>query len=122
MVGKQKTRTESTFDRVAFGAYLKATRRSQGLSQPELADRAGVAAQVISNLENGRSNPTVETIFQLAKGLALSPDDLFGAGVRGGAKSNRTELDRVIEILSRFNARETREAISILEAVERLRG
>ena len=121
MAGKQNSKSEFTFDRTAFGDYLRAARRSRNLSQPELAEKAGIAAQVVSNLENGRSNPTVETIFQLANGLAMSPTDLFSAGVRGGREGRRAEVDRVIELVSRFNAQDVREAIVILEAIERLR-
>jgi transcriptional regulator with XRE-family HTH domain len=43
-------------------ALVRTARRSAGLTQAQLARRLGVAQPVIARLENGTSNPTVETL------------------------------------------------------------
>jgi transcriptional regulator with XRE-family HTH domain len=121
MTSRQKTRGEAVFDRERFGAFLKASRRAQGLSQPELADGAGISKQVVSNLETGRVTPTVDTICQLANALGLPPMEMLKAGLRGRSGGRKSEFDRVLEIFSGFNAEETGEAIAILESIDRLR-
>jgi transcriptional regulator with XRE-family HTH domain len=123
MVVKQIPKASApTFNRQFFGSFLKATRKGLGLSQPELASLAGVSTQLVSNLECGRTTPSVDTVCLLADALKISPPDVFGAGMRGSRRTKPSEIDRVIEILSRLNAREIKEAINILEALERLKG
>jgi len=44
-------------------------RLDQGLSQAELAERAGTKQSVISRIENGESEPGIETIKKIARAL-----------------------------------------------------
>lgn len=55
------------------GARLKEAREQQGLSQAELARSAGVSPGLIGQIENGRINPSLETLEKLAKALGVSP-------------------------------------------------
>src|SRR5919109_5663669 len=58
----------------AFGELLKRYRVAAGLSQEALAERAGLSARAISDLERGaRRVPRHETVDQLATALALLP-------------------------------------------------
>jgi predicted ATPase/DNA-binding XRE family transcriptional regulator/Tfp pilus assembly protein PilF len=59
-----------------FGLLLQRARRAAGLTQEELAERAGVSARAISDLERGcRSRPRSSTLALLAEALHLSPED-----------------------------------------------
>jgi transcriptional regulator with XRE-family HTH domain len=51
-------------------------REALGLSQTELARRAGVSKAAVSQLEAGTSNPTVETVWALAQALGRPFSDL----------------------------------------------
>lgn len=44
-------------------------RLDEGLSQEELATRAGMQQSVISRIENGESEPRIETVNKIAKAL-----------------------------------------------------
>ena len=44
-------------------------RLDEGLSQEELAARAGMRQSVISRIENGESEPRIETVKKIAKAL-----------------------------------------------------
>ncbi|MDP9350852.1 MAG: tetratricopeptide repeat protein [Chloroflexota bacterium] len=60
-------------DTGTFGELLKRYRLIAGLSQEELADRAGLSARGISDLERGiRRTPQRETVRLLAEALGLS--------------------------------------------------
>lgn len=48
---------------------LKSARQSRGLSVSELARRATIAKSTVTQLEAGRGNPSVETIWALATAL-----------------------------------------------------
>lgn len=56
----------------AFGNLLRELRQAAGLSQEELAERAGLSTRGISDLERGvRTMPRLETVRMLANGLNL---------------------------------------------------
>jgi predicted ATPase/DNA-binding XRE family transcriptional regulator len=60
----------------SFGTRLRRYRERRGLTQEELAERAGLSAQGISALERGlRNRPHPPTVRALAEALELSPDE-----------------------------------------------
>lgn len=57
---------------------LAIARSRAGLTQAELARRAGVPQSVVSDLENGKTlYPRLDTAMALAKALGCTIDDLF---------------------------------------------
>lgn len=61
-----------------MGDRIKARRCELGLSQEELANRAGMSRVQISNLERGVSQfATSKTIEKLAAALEVSPSYFF---------------------------------------------
>lgn len=46
-------------------------RRQSGLTQKELAQRAGMTQSDISRLENGSGNPSIRTLQRLAEGMGM---------------------------------------------------
>jgi transcriptional regulator with XRE-family HTH domain len=59
------------------GRNVRRFRREKGWTQEALAVFAGVSQQSISDLENGKSNPTIMTLRELAQGLGVRPMDLL---------------------------------------------
>ena len=58
----------------SFGALLREHRLAAGLSQEALAERAGLSARTISDLERGvKQAPYRDTVTLLARGLGLAP-------------------------------------------------
>jgi len=47
-------------------------RKTAGLTQKELSERAGIALGDISRLENGNANPSLNTLKRLAKGMGMA--------------------------------------------------
>jgi transcriptional regulator with XRE-family HTH domain/quercetin dioxygenase-like cupin family protein len=60
-----------------IGARVSEVRRRTGLRVADLAAAVGVSPSLISQIERGRSAPSVATLFMLAKALAVPVDDLF---------------------------------------------
>ena len=56
---------------------LRVARVEKGLSQSELAERAGVTRQTIGLIEAGRYNPTLKLCLILARETGQSLDELF---------------------------------------------
>lgn len=59
--------------RRVVGENVRRLRLTAGLSQEELAERSGFSQQYLSDLERGRRNPTVVTVFELAQALESTP-------------------------------------------------
>ncbi len=79
--------TNTNVDTISFGALLRRRRLAAALSQEALAERAGLSARGISNLERGvRRLPRLETVRLLSEALRLSPEDhaRFVAAARRG--------------------------------------
>ncbi|MFE3761314.1 helix-turn-helix domain-containing protein [Streptomyces sp. NPDC059104] len=53
------------------GARVRALRTERGMSLSELARRSGVGKGTLSELEGGRRNPTLETLYALTTALEL---------------------------------------------------
>lgn len=60
-----------------FATNLTRLRRERGLSQEELAHRAGVDRTFVSGCERLVRNPTLTTVEKIAHGLAVDPNKLF---------------------------------------------
>ena len=61
------------------GPRLRAHREQRGLSLRELARRLGVSPSAISQIETGKSRPSVSTLYSIVSELGMSLDELFGA-------------------------------------------
>jgi transcriptional regulator with XRE-family HTH domain len=63
--------------RKLVGANVGRIRREKGLTQEQLAEISGFSQQYISGLEQGRRNPTVVTLYELAMALGVSHMELL---------------------------------------------
>ena len=61
----------------AFGKRFAEIRKSRGLTQEALADKAGITVLSIGFIEQGRRWPRIATLHKLATCLNVSIDELF---------------------------------------------
>ena len=59
-----------------FGVVLKQLRTGKGISQESLAYDSELDRTFISLLERGERQPTISTLFKLAKSLGIKPSDI----------------------------------------------
>jgi transcriptional regulator with XRE-family HTH domain len=62
--------------RKLVGRNVRRIRQKKGLTQEQLAEISGFSQQYISGLEQGRRNPTVVTLYELASALGVSHIEL----------------------------------------------
>ena len=62
--------------RKLVGRNAARLRARAGLTQEALAERAGFSQQFISDLERGKCNPTIVTLYELAQALGVSQVEL----------------------------------------------
>ncbi|MDR0302892.1 MAG: helix-turn-helix domain-containing protein [Treponema sp.] len=60
-----------------LGKTIRFYRKQQGLSQAELAEKAGISIAFLSKIERGIKFPTSETLSGLANGLDVEVYQLF---------------------------------------------
>jgi XRE family transcriptional regulator of biofilm formation len=64
-------------DSKKLGENLKKIRICKEITQIEIAKKLGVNRSFVSNIENGKNNPTLSTITSLARALGVSADELL---------------------------------------------
>jgi transcriptional regulator with XRE-family HTH domain len=99
----------------AIAANLRRLRTARRMSLATLAARADVAKATLTNLEQGRGNPTIETLWSLALALGVAFSDLLedrretatlvvraqrGARVRGSTPGGQLDL-RLVDRIER---------------------
>lgn len=60
-----------------IGAAIKEVRLEKKLSQRKLASLAGISNTYLSDIEVGRTNPSLKTLKKIAGALEIEIKDLF---------------------------------------------
>jgi XRE family transcriptional regulator, regulator of sulfur utilization len=91
----------------AVGGRVKALRDSMGLSLRDLAERSGVSAPMLSQVERGETSPTLAVAGRIATGLDLTLSQLLRLDegehvvvVRRGDSRSRTRGGHRVEELT----------------------
>jgi putative transcriptional regulator len=73
---------------------VRAKRKSLGLSQEKLAEKAGCDRQSINRVENAAYSPSLDRVFKLADALGLSLSELFDEFDRVDSPAAQSGSDR----------------------------
>ncbi len=60
-----------------IGQRIAATRKTRGLTQGKLAEKADISNNYLSHIENSRSIPSLETLISICDALDVTPDHLL---------------------------------------------
>jgi transcriptional regulator with XRE-family HTH domain len=72
---------ETTSQPPLIGANIRARRAKQGFTLNVLAERSGVSKAMLSQIESDKVNPTVATVWKIARGLDVDINELLaGSG------------------------------------------
>jgi transcriptional regulator with XRE-family HTH domain len=79
---------------IKVAQILREERLGKGVSMTRLAERAGVSQQMVSYIERGMRNPTLDVLLRVSGALELQLDDVLGqayASIEGrSAKPQKT--------------------------------
>jgi transcriptional regulator with XRE-family HTH domain len=67
----------TTVDGVGIGTRVRALREAMDLSLRDLAERSGVSAPMLSQVERGETSPTLQVANRIAEGLELRLSQLL---------------------------------------------
>ncbi len=62
---------------VDIGVNIRSCRMKRGMSLRELARRVGISASALSQIEIGRSRPSVSTLYEITQQLGATPNEIF---------------------------------------------
>lgn len=88
-------------DYVEVGKRLAKRRKELGLKQYQLCEMIDVNYKYISNLETGRSIPSVETVMNLCEALQVTPDYLL----MGAVLDSKVSDEKITEKISRLSGK-----------------
>ena len=73
-----------------FGVRLRELREARGWTQEEVAERAGLAASVVSHFETGvRGKPSADNLVKISKALGVTADYLLGRSAQPEVSDER---------------------------------
>jgi transcriptional regulator with XRE-family HTH domain len=75
----------------AFGRVVRKQREKNGLSQEELAARAGIHRTYVSSIELGKVRLGLDIAKKVADGLGISLSDLIAEAERSGKRRHGTQ-------------------------------
>jgi transcriptional regulator with XRE-family HTH domain len=84
---RQRTPVRQVLDSLsvtAVGKRVRALREARNLTQRTLADLAGLYHTTISELELGKTVPSIQTLDRIAKALGVDTGDLLSNGSNNG--------------------------------------
>lgn len=64
---------------MSLGERIKSIRKTRGLTQGQLSDKANISRSYLADVERDRYNPSVDTLTTLAKALNVSPSMLLNS-------------------------------------------
>ncbi len=99
-----------------IGTRLKELRRSKGLSQEQLAEKADINSKYLSRMECGTENPTLDMLIKLANALDVEMWEIFDFG----HVLSRKELKETFQSLAKSTDEHAlRLALKVIRAVSR---
>lgn len=77
------------FDLIALRVadLLRLERERQKISMSTVAERAGLSQQMVSYVERGMRNPTLNTLLRISAALKIAPAELLASAQRSVRKN-----------------------------------
>ncbi|MBX3431511.1 MAG: helix-turn-helix transcriptional regulator [Hyphomonadaceae bacterium] len=75
--------------RALVGRNFARIRREKRLTQEQVEERSGFSQQYISDLEQGKRNPTIVTLYELSQALGVSHVDLVTPDAAAKSRKRR---------------------------------
>jgi len=88
-------------------------RKSRGLTQEELCERAGISIDAVTRIESGRRSPSLATLERLSQALGVSPAALFDPAAQPPRATNPSPAGRIAALLES-------EPLDVQKAIERV--
>ena len=85
-------------DKVLIGKKIRSLRKQSGFTQEQFSEKIGIEPSPLSNIENCKSYPSIQTVLKVFKEFNITPDKFFDCEYY----KNDNELENeIIEIIKK---------------------
>lgn len=107
------------FDPQEVAQAIRKHRQAAGLTQAELAERAGLAFETVSRLESGREPPSLRTAVALADAFATSLDAVVARTPTASPKAEPVPADarRLLAAARKLDPKVLRNLVAVVAAL-----
>lgn len=99
-----------------LAAQVKMRRKSLGMSQEQFAAQTGLSLPLISEIERGIANPTLQTLEKIAVFLAVRPSELIDFD--GTIDSHDRVKDRLQQNLEQLSVKQLKTLLTIVQLIQ----
>ena len=96
------------FDFHVIGNNLCLLRKKSGMTQAEVAEKAGISDRTYADIERGSVNLRIETFLRICKVLRASPNEIL-------TSEQPVQTEDIINLLNSATGREREIALKLLE-------
>ena len=89
-----------------LGENIRQERNNQNMTQEQLAEKAGISSVFLSQIENARKIPSLETVYKIVSSLGVTMESAFK-----GDYISTPNIDGRIEILLKDKSEEEKQML-----------
>lgn len=98
----------------ALRETIRNERKNRRITQEELAEMLGISPTHVKHMESGHRKPSIEMLFELAKILNISLDEVIFPKNGTSDNATRGKIERLLDILDEASLQFV---LSVLEAL-----
>jgi len=100
-----------------LGGNIRRIRWSKNLTQEAFSEKIGIEPSSLSNIENGKSLPSTQTILNIQQQFEVSPNEIFDFDI-DYVKSAQNLEDEIFDMVKTFDVDRKRVLYKIVKAIE----
>ena len=81
---------------IEIGRRIQAARKARNLSQAALAEKAGLSASQVSQIEQGKNDPKTQTLIRILEALQVPADQILRANIPSVSEIGKTEYSELL--------------------------
>lgn len=105
--------------RARFGERLRQLRKAAGLTQEELAHRAGMDYKYLGSVERGERNLTIDNIERIVRALGVEPYEPFLFALKDVKPTDRLDEEALLNLIRRSDPSVRPVLISLTQSILR---
>lgn len=95
-----------------IGTRIRNLRKSKGIQGKDFAEEAFISATYLSDIENGRTLPALDTLFDICNALDVPLSDFFG-----GVSELPANIIRLIKNVQKLEESEVEDLSNLIESI-----
>ncbi len=100
-----------------LGENIRRIRWSKNMTQEAFSEKIGIEPSSLSNIENGKSLPSTQTILNIQQQFEVSPNEIFDFDIDYVKSAQKLE-DEIFDMVKAFDVERKRVLYKIVKAIE----